>query len=174
MNGAKMNDPELETPPPDPLDELLVAYLDGELSPAEADDVERRLATDVSLRSRLQLLERASDMLGVLPRSAPTEQFAHKTVTMAVMTAEEEVAAVERKQKAGWAAWSALGAVATTAALIVGFVVVRQRLNAPNEHFRRDLPVIQRLDEYRTADSVDFLRDLERAGLFVVENEDAL
>jgi hypothetical protein len=35
-----------------------------------------------------------------------------------------------------------------------------------NRRLLRDLPVIERLDEYRYADSVEFLRTLEREGLF--------
>jgi len=43
--------------PVDPDDELLVAYLDGELSRQDQAALEDRLMTDDSLRSRLQQLQ---------------------------------------------------------------------------------------------------------------------
>ena len=47
-------------------DELLVAYLDGELDEAARVNVEKRLAEEPDLRSRLTLLERAWDLLDEL------------------------------------------------------------------------------------------------------------
>ena len=50
------------------LDEELVSYLDGELSPDAAKQVERRLAEDPSYRARLTQLQRAWDLLDSLQR----------------------------------------------------------------------------------------------------------
>ncbi|HWL10967.1 MAG TPA: zf-HC2 domain-containing protein, partial [Planctomicrobium sp.] len=55
-------------------DELLSAYLDGELSPSETASLEQRLSTDSSLREQLQELRELSQTLRQLPRSnAPAE-----------------------------------------------------------------------------------------------------
>ena len=53
--------------PVDPDDELLVAYLDGELDSEMRSDLEQRLMDDASLRSRLQTLQRGWDWLDELP-----------------------------------------------------------------------------------------------------------
>ena len=51
----------------DPDDELLVAYLDGELSDAQRDSVEQRLVKEVGFRARLQALQSGWDWLEDLP-----------------------------------------------------------------------------------------------------------
>ena len=78
--------------PVDPLDELLVSYLDGELPPAEAERVERQLAENAEVRRRLQQLENSAEMLVTyLPRSSPTQSFTQVTVTLAAAEAEAEL-----------------------------------------------------------------------------------
>ena len=62
------------------MDSDLVAYLDGELEPAERSALETRLATDAALRARLERL-RAGDRafagaFDILLRNAPKERLA--------------------------------------------------------------------------------------------------
>ena len=54
------------TSPHDELNEELVAYLDGELSPEAVQRVEHRLASDPEFRERLNSLQRAWSMLDIL------------------------------------------------------------------------------------------------------------
>ena len=49
------------------LDEELVAYLDGQLDPESARQVEQRLASEETARRRLQQLAQSWDMLDQLP-----------------------------------------------------------------------------------------------------------
>lgn len=74
-----MNEAELEK-----LDEELTAYLDGELSPNAAADLEARLVQDESLRQRLAELRKAYDLLDDLPLSTPRQSFTQTTIEMVV------------------------------------------------------------------------------------------
>ncbi len=173
-----MNDgnPITETDDPvDPLDELLVAYLDGELSPTEAEGVERKLATSEEVRRRLHQLESSAEMLvSYLPRAAPTQAFTQLTVTLAAQVAEQELTQELKQEQLRRGGWWLGGALLAAGSLGIGYYATWNYLQAPNEQLKRDLPVIRHFDEYRTADSVEFLRKLHAEGLFGEEIEDAL
>lgn len=161
--------------PIDPIDELLVAYLDGELPPPEAEMVERKLADSEDVRRRLQRLESSAEMLvACLPRSAPTQAFTQATVTLAAKAAEQETSARLMAQQRTTTLWWGIGICLAVASLGIGYWGTYEYLQAPNRQLQQDLPVIQHYDEYRTADSVDFLKQLREAGLFQEELDDAL
>ena len=56
--------------------ERLSAFLDGELSPAEAEQLEARLATDQQLNGTLEALQATSDVVGGLPEVEIPRSFA--------------------------------------------------------------------------------------------------
>lgn len=72
--------PDDEPDPPDPFEADLVAYLDGELDPADARRVEARLAADPAARARADALQRAYDLLDYLPRHEPSPDFTSRTL----------------------------------------------------------------------------------------------
>lgn len=150
----------------DRIQEELVAYLDGELDAAESDRVERRLAEDPAYRQILKQLQRAWDLLDELPRAPVTESFTQTTVEMVAMTAEAETIGAEQKLGRGRAFWMAAIALSVLAAGLVGYTVMWQRLDRPNRQLAEDLPIIENVELYRVADSIDFLRELDSASLF--------
>jgi anti-sigma factor RsiW len=64
----------------DPLEEELVAYLDGELPEEEARLIEQRLANDPDLRRRALLLKKTYDLLDYLPQPVVSENFTTRTL----------------------------------------------------------------------------------------------
>src|SRR5262249_15358697 len=69
-----------DDPPPDPFEADLVAYLDGELDPADARRVEARLATDPEARAKATALKKTFDLLDYLPRPEPSPHFTTRTL----------------------------------------------------------------------------------------------
>lgn len=155
------------------IDEELVAYLDGELDAPAATRVERRLADDPVYRSRLARLQQAWDMLDTLGRTDADDNFTQSTVAMVALKAQGESTvagqAARRRKSLGWIA--AIAAVLVAAA--VGYAVKQHELDRPNRELVRDLPVIQRIDEYSNLESVEFLQQLQQEGLFAAEVERA-
>lgn len=146
--------------------EQLVAYLDGELDSRSSLDLERRLAEDADFRRELQQLQRVWDVLDELPKSEVSESFTQTTVEMVVLSTEQEIEqqkqTEQRKKRTGWLfAGAALAGVA-----LAGYSLVSLMLDRPNRQLLRDLPVIEDLELYRVADSVEYLHLLEDAGLF--------
>ena len=151
------------------IDEELVAYLDGELGPEEATRVERRMAEDPRYNARLNQLQRAWDLLDTLQRTEADDQFVHSTVAMVAIQAAEDAKSQQMKTvRSKSLAWVALTAVLLISAAAT-YAVVQRRLSRPNQQLVRDMPVIERVDDYRNIDSLEFLRQLERENLFPAE-----
>ena len=154
--------------------EQLVAYLDGELDAETSKQVERRLAENVEYRRELQQLQRAWDMLDELPRAEVGESFTQTTVEMVALSAAQELTEVKgRSRRLDRVLWGAAGAGVVIAAL-TSYLVFSAFFSRPNAQLMRDLPVIENIDLYEIADSVEFLRQLEETGLFEEEADDAL
>lgn len=151
--------------------EQLVAYLDGELEPDEIQEVDQRLATDPSLRRALQKLENSWEALDTLPRTDLDDGFTKTTVEMVAVEADQEVtrqlAALPNRRRFWWLATAA----ATVIAASIGFMSIRVTREDPDEELVRDLAVLENLEVYRDIGNVEFLRKLEKSGLFNAEEQ---
>lgn len=167
-----MTSDESESADLDPIDEELIAYLDGEIDTSGRVRVERRLAEDALFRERLRRMQQTWEALDLLPRTNAGDAFTSSTMTLVV--AEQEVAATQavkqlrtRQGKRWW--W---GAVATAAAVVAGFALVYRTLTAEDQALVKDLPVIERVDQLHNTPSVEFLTQLQREGLFLADTND--
>ncbi|EMI19511.1 hypothetical protein RMSM_03542, partial [Rhodopirellula maiorica SM1] len=70
--------------PLDPDDELLVAYVDGELDHESRTQLEDRLLDDEELRRRLQSLQQGWDYLDDFPAVTPCEKLVESTLELVV------------------------------------------------------------------------------------------
>lgn len=156
------------------MEEELVAYLDGELPAAEQVRIERRLADDVAYRQKLAQLQKAWDLLDLLQKSEPDAEFTRSTVEMVAIQqtkdAEQQQTTAQQKQLAWWLG----GSLAIVLSAVIGFFVVQYQLGAPERQLLQDLPVIERVDQYRSVESLDFLEQLREAELFAGEGESAI
>jgi hypothetical protein len=154
------------------IDEELVAYLDGELNPEQATRVERRLGEDPKYRARLNQLERAWDLLDTLNRSEADDDFVHSTVEMVAVQAVEEAKTQKlrtiQRRNFGWLAMTVLALAATGTT----YFLVRHQLERPNRELIRNLPLIERVDDYQNIDSLEFAKQLHRENLFAAEVND--
>ena len=154
-------------------DELLVAYLDGELDAERCQEVETKLAQEDDFRRRLNALEKAWDLLDELPSTVADEKFVRSTVEMVALEARQEAETL--RERSAWPrriSTLAVGAMVLCAAFL-GYRAVDQYSGAADDALARDLPVIEDLDLYRRFDDMDFLRRLHEEGLFEEETRDA-
>ncbi len=163
----------IENPQSQSFTEKLVAYLDGELPESDARDIEQSLASDPAMRAEVEQLNRAWDMLDLLPRPNASGEFSSRTLaTLKVSgattalpnehSAAPTVAIVATKpMRFGihpLVAWSA-GLVAIS---LLGFVVGRMTARPDNDVWLDDLALIEQLDVYREIGDAKFLRDFQR------------
>jgi anti-sigma factor RsiW len=157
-----------------PIDEEIVAYLDGELDSEAEARVVRRLSEDAAYRSRLGQLQQTWDLLDNLRGTEADDEFTASTVAMVAVQAEQESKSQQvRIVRQRSFAWLALAAVMLLS-MASGYAVLYRRLTREDRNLVRDLPVIERVDEYRSIDDVDFLRALARENLFAVEVDDGM
>jgi anti-sigma factor RsiW len=154
------------------IDEEIVAYLDGELDMETAAKVERRLADDPRYNARLNQLQRAWDMLDNLRRSEADDDFVNSTVAMVAVHAEEaaKTQALRAVQRRNFT-WLALAAVLALS-MATAYVGFQQRLSRDNRQLVRELPLIERVDDYFNVDSFDFVKQLQHENLFSAEVDD--
>jgi anti-sigma-K factor RskA len=149
----------------------LVAYLDGELDADESRQVEQRLTDDEQCRLQLKQLEEAWGLLDELPRAEADDTFTRTTVAMIAVAAEQDAQQAEvGRRRRSWFGWTCTAAAVTVAAA-VGFYAARYRFDRPNRQIVADLPVIENVDVYRYADSVEWLEMLNEAELFADDEE---
>ncbi len=152
----------------------MVAYLDGELDVQQVADVEKRLSEDPEYRVRLQQLQQAWDLLDELPRSKGDEQFTRSTVEIVVVKAREE--AERRAAVPAWRTWlPRLGGLMLVGGVsLAGYLLSWQLANRDNRQLVEDLPVIEKMSQYKQAESLEFLRMLVKEGVFETEEKDGL
>ena len=146
----------------------LVAYLDGELPEPAAKEIEHVLSKSRTVQHDVEMLARTWDLLDQLPRLAGSSDLTNRTIS--VVKADEApkpflpVSWIERIPKeplrcgAIVVAWAAGLAVAA----VFGFFVTNRLIPDPSEDLLRNLPVIQKLDSYSNAESIEFLRELDK------------
>lgn len=154
------------------IDEEIVSYLDGELDSETEARIVRKLSEDPAYRARLSQLQHAWDLLDNLRGTEADDEFAASTVAMVAVHADQEsksrqVRVVRQRSLTG----VALAAVAVLS-MAAGYYVLHRRVTRDDRNLVRDLPVIERVDEYRNIDDLSFLKALERENLFAPEVDD--
>lgn len=144
----------------------LVAYLDGELDTEANRRIERRLSQNAVYRQQLRVLQQSWDLLDHLPRADVDESFTESTIAMVALRASDEnrqtATSAARKNRLLWAS----SIVCAALAFVAAFAATRWWADGPNRQLLRDLPLIENIDEYRYAENIEFLRLLDREGLF--------
>ncbi len=164
-----MSDPNRRKPSDAEVEDL-VAYLDGELDEAEAQQVEARLNVDAASRKETDALQAAWALLDHLPRAEPSPDFTHRTMEHVQVAAD--TARIHRRRKfwARW--WPRLVTVGWAAGLLIAFLVgylgyLKFRSTEPSDYeLARELRLIENKRLYELVDDLDFLRRLDRPDLF--------
>jgi hypothetical protein len=150
--------------------ELLVAYLDGELSPEDGAVVESRLAGDDSFRRELQELQRAWDALNQLPRPAADEDFTRTTLEMVAIAAQEDVQAATTALPSRRRRYAARILGLVVAAVVAGALLARLIWPDRNDELIANLPIIENIDAYRHLGGMEFLQRLHEEHGDALEN----
>lgn len=153
-------------------DEMLVAYLDGELSEAEAAQFETKLKERSDLRDRLDQLRNTWDLLDELPFTPPSERFAASTIEMIAVSSTE--------QTADWRTWLShnsrwLLVLSIPLLFVVGFASEKISQRAEQKQLLKDLPILVDWRAISNIDSLDWLEVLaEEPQLTSVVDENEL
>jgi anti-sigma-K factor RskA len=148
------------------LEEQLVAYLDGELSPEEGRRIEALLASDAEVRLKLQGLERSWELLDQLVPTPVDDAFTRSTMEMVAVAAAAEAelsqAALPRLRRRRWL----LATTGLLTTLVLGFAAGWLLWSDADRPLLDDLTVLEHLDEYRQVQDFRFLKRLAEERLF--------
>jgi anti-sigma factor RsiW len=145
----------------------LVAYIDGELTDAEARAISTKLTQSATARREVESLKKTWELLDCLPRPAASTQFLERTYT--------EIRRVESRRGSwlrnaetwlGPAARTVLLLLSAAALVCVGFVLSRWTWSDPVAHLARNLSIAEHLQEYREVGSFELLDELARSAEF--------
>ena len=154
--------------------ELLTAYLDGELPDAQCISVEKRLAEDPAFHQRMRELQSAWELLDGLPLARPDSQFLQTTIEMATAGLRPK-----RLSKGVWL--KRLLLLIPISVFGLGYFLTRESIEQPERELVFDLPLIENHDRYTkvifddktlnktpeelAAEGMNFLKSLHAKGL---------
>lgn len=161
--------------------EELVAYLDGELDPKATEAFATRMGLDPRLRAEADALQRAWDILDVLPRPQPSSNFASRTLSQAIpipapsgtqvvpYPGQAFPSAALPAQRAGAGFWMTSAAIILVAS-VGGYFGHRAFAPAPKSATPdpplADVTLMMNLRLYRNVDDMDYLKKLDTPELF--------
>jgi hypothetical protein len=140
-------------------DEVLVAYLDGELDAEQTQQIDQQIATQAELRDRINQLRMTWDMLDDLPVAPPSPRFAETTLEMAALASVEEPKSV-LKVALHWMFNNAsrIFVISLPLFLLSGFAASSFVQSRAERQLLRDLPI---LVDWRALSNIDSLEWLE-------------
>ena len=148
--------------------EQLVAYLDGELDSESSRQVEERLARDERFRLELQASNKRGTSWMNCRRDVGTS-FTQTTVEVVALSAEQELQLTRRSTRRRLSLFWTVTAASVLIVSVTSYVAFLRVLARPARQLVRDYPVIDNIELYSVADSVEFLHQLDDEGLFAQE-----
>lgn len=143
---------------PTPLDdETLVAYLDGELAGDDVAIVDQNLASNPSLRERMDRLRMTWDLLSELPDIQPQRDLTQTTIAMVALAVKEDKQAGASWLLANRWVWLAVTAFALFGS---GAWLASVRAAAQTEQILNDLPILDHYADLTQFESSEWLEKL--------------
>lgn len=144
--------------PLNPDDELLVSYLDGELSREEEADLQNRLVDSDSLRNRLRTLQTGWDLLDDLPDATPSLRLVESTLELAVVDLEKTN--TSKSWNLTSLRWPSLILLTTLLGIATAFGVSRSLKRQAYKKQLNDLAIAENLDAYLRGQDIELMRIL--------------
>lgn len=144
--------------PVDPDDELLVAYLDGELDAKTENDLMDRLTEDQNLNQRLRRLQEGWEWLDTLPGVASNEKLVESTLELVVA----DIVKAKPKTDSVWSKYRLAIAIALASLLGIAASIIAVSIIRSNRYEQelRDLEIAQHLNGYLHGGNLELMRKL--------------
>jgi len=146
----------------------LVAYLDGELPPADSEKLEQQLVLDAPLRQCAESLDRTWQMLDLLEDATASGEFTRKTLS-SIQTQPKSISSpggsTLRTLAAKWslgaiALWMLTGFIGTAFGLMISRQSQTNTTNPADAEILKDLDLLRNYQRMRQISGEKFLRDL--------------
>lgn len=145
----------------------LVAYLDGELPDTKSQSIDQVLARSEVARHEVEALARTWEMLDVLPTLKAPPEFTERTMTnLKVGEVPFDVTQQPWFNTLKRVAVAAVWLVAITLSGWLGYQITYAWIPNPSQELLVNLPLVQKIDQYKEVESIDFLDKLQKSRLF--------
>jgi anti-sigma factor RsiW len=151
----------------------LVAFVDGELPEGEAKEIEQVLGRSRTVQHEVEMLARTWDLLDQLPRFSATKDFTARTLTAAKLEEAPRTFHAPSwikklpKERIRRGAIVGTWVVVLAVAAFSGFWITNRLIPDESRELLENLPVIEKLELYTNAGSIEFLKELDqRIGSF--------
>lgn len=135
--------------------ELLVAFLDGELTKDESADLQSRLQREPKLQEQLESLRSTWNMLDDLPQTPLNINLTQTTMELVALDIKQQ----EEKRRVQW--WI-LSAGLMLLGLGVGIALAAWNVRAQRVSLQRDLALLANFQSFRDLDSLEILPELSK------------
>lgn len=156
--------PEDVDPEPSGVIQELTAYLDGELSPDEVAQVEKRLNQDPAYRAQMQALQRTWEAFDVISNEELDDTFVRTTMEMVAADAKSSVSAAPLKTRYFR---SLLTMLIPLGIFLASYTWTWRVQTQPHRLLLQNFDLIERFDQYqKTSFDFEFLVKLKQRDLF--------
>ena len=168
---AELPDPNRNASSTEGDDELLVAYLDGELDVATRQRIEDQLANDAKYRVRLHHLQRSWDLLDWLPRCETDEVMTRTTLEMVAARSGLDTPRLAPTNVVArrWPRGLAVAASILISAM-AGYSLVAGLSMRAYQRNLQELPLAALVQHGADVESMDFLDALYSKKVFMVDD----
>ncbi|MDA8746390.1 hypothetical protein N9N28_17340 [Rubripirellula amarantea] len=142
--------------PTHPDDELLVAYLDGELDRESRTEVEDRLVADADLRKRLSRLQAGWEMLDAIAVPDTSASLVETTLELAIADLSQQTSGGTQKSRSWWVPICLVAVIGAAAAIGYAYSAYERHVALKNE--LRDLAIAEDLDAYSHGGNLELMR----------------
>jgi hypothetical protein len=150
----------------EPEEELLVAYLDGELNADEVQGVQERLGQDSNFRDKMASLEQTWNMLDALETVPVDKSLVRSTMEILVADVEKELQEKEKSEQKRKIPDFIFKILAFVLIGLIGFqLAVLWRIYRVGI-FLHDIPIIEKLEQYQQIDNIEILQELSDQKIF--------
>lgn len=174
QNRDRDREPILESETIDPEEELLIAYLDGELPSENTKELEERLAQEPTLRRKLARFEETWDALELLERKPSDQVFISSTIDRVATETAHRIRVATLRSRPGSKSWALQIFLGSLLSAFLGYMSVNFLFSQNLHNLYNDVPIIEQLDHYFLLeeqkayhiDELDFLHQLTDAKIF--------
>lgn len=148
-------------------DELLISWLEKELTGDQRSLFEKRLAESAELRKKLEDLRTTWDLLDSLQVDPAGKDLARSTMEIIAVAAQDEIAQKQIKFKKSRRFFRAVALSLILLTICGGGIFGMLFFPDPGKQIEKDIPVIFLLDQLESVDNFHFLVRLKETGLFL-------
>ncbi|MBQ9814048.1 MAG: hypothetical protein IJM54_12160 [Thermoguttaceae bacterium] len=162
---------------PDPVDEEIAAYLDGEMSPEERTAFEAKVEASETIRAKLDAERSAWNALALLDEvEKPGVDLTESTLGRLSEETQAELQAADEKNKRRRLVLYATTTLGACALFVLGYFLSATFFPDLRQKRQKDCQVVDRLEQLGAVDSFEYLIALHEAKLFAPgpeKNDDA-